>query len=105
MLEVDIAVNIYLDGTWKTHATWRGSSEPNANLCLRDVLSHEFGHFAGLEHVDYRPDRNDSSHNCSEWADYTMMTQNGGTPYKDCRRETLSCEDKWALHTLYHGEP
>lgn len=76
------------------------------NRCLRDVLCHEFGHFAGLNHVRYNSGISDRSTNCSEWEDYTMMTQDGNvTPYKDCRRESLANEDKWALHTLYHGEP
>ncbi len=59
------------------------------NHCMRNTLSHEFGHFAGLRDVYVTQ--------CSEYQRYTM---NGATN-QNHDKETLECEDKFALHHKY----
>lgn len=91
---------------YKNHDGYDEDRDGSTHKCTRDVLFHEFGHFAGLAHVRYNNENTDDRDtNCTEWQKYTMTTVYQGDWFTDCRRETLSEEDKWALHTLYHGEP
>lgn len=86
--ESDIMFNYYID--YVVHA--QIGSNPN-KYCLTAMAAHEFGHFAGLE--DARPGFCDT-----EYSKYTMYK----TPYKgtkNCKKETLECEDKFALHHTY----
>lgn len=80
--ECDIALNYYK--SWKVH------SEPltGSYYCMRNVLVHEFGHFAGMWDV---------YDSCSEYRPYTMY----GYCYQNHAYESLECEDKFALHHKY----
>ncbi len=92
MTEIDIMLNKYYD--WDLHG-----STSSTEVCLLNVLMHEMGHGAGLDHVEYDPDDPNQGHgNCSEWAHYTMRA---GSAENEHDKETLSCEDKWALLYTY----
>ncbi|MDE0184597.1 MAG: hypothetical protein OXP71_03955 [Candidatus Poribacteria bacterium] len=89
--EVDIGFNYYKD--WKTHA-----NKTDGYLCIRDTAAHEWGHAAGLKHVKYDPTKTSGIGNCPAWQDYTMHA--GASPNSH-DRESLACEDKWALDYKY----
>ena len=90
--EFDIAINYYYP--WKKH----GQSGTN-KYCLRDTLTHEFGHAAGLIDVLYRPTETSGIGNCPHWERYTMHGRSQG--HDTHGRESLECEDKWALWKKY----
>ena len=84
IIEADIQLNYYSPFT--THA-----NANNTTYCLRNTLTHEFGHWLGLG--DVRP-----QHECAEYQHYTMWQ----TPVKvNCDKESLSCEDIWGAKHLY----
>ena len=80
--EADIALNYYK--LWKVH------SQPltGSYFCMRNILVHEFGHFAGLWDV---------YDSCSEYPYYTMY----GYGAQNHAYESLMCEDEYALHYKY----
>ena len=93
ILEADIAFNYYRP--LKAH----GTGNPNdSKRCIRDVAAHEFGHFAGLVHVEYQTNVVSGEGNCPAWVDYTMHTSLGPNTHQ---REHLECEDKYALEHIY----
>ena len=81
--ENDLALNYYKK--WKKH----GQQLTGSYHCMRNTLTHEFGHFAGLRDV--------YTTQCSEYAHYTM---NGATA-QNHDKISLECEDKYALHYKY----
>ena len=84
IIEADIQLNYYLPFTTHANAT-------NDTYCLRNTLTHEFGHWLGLGDVK-------ESHNCDEYEHYTMWQP----PVKvNCDKESLSCEDIWGAKYLY----
>lgn len=92
IVEADIAFNYYR--SFKKHGT--GTSN-DGKTCIRDVAMHEWGHFAGLEHVTYTGS-NPGIGNCEAWKEYTMHTSRGPNTHG---RETIECEDKFALEHIY----
>lgn len=95
--EVDVVLNYYYDYT--NHAN--AGSYP-AYYCTLDVLCHEFGHQAGLMDVYYEPSGSDNKKWCTHYQHYTM---NGTSPGGEHFRETLRCEDKYALDQKYSFSP
>lgn len=91
MDEADIGFNYYKK--WKPH-----SSPAAGYFCLQDTAAHEWGHFAGLEHVSYRPWQTSGKGNCPAWSEYTMHLSHGPNTHG---RVTLACEDKYALDQKY----
>ncbi len=91
MKEADIGFNYYKPLN-------RHSGCTSTEYCIRDAATHEWGHFAGLEHVQYRANQQSGIGNCPHWVDYTMHTTRGANTHE---RETLECEDKWALDYKY----
>lgn len=89
--EVDIIVNYYKDFT--PHSVSEATKH-----CLLDVLTHEFGHMAGLKDVYYDPDEDPSPTNSPDYDHYTM---NGEGVVNEHFRESLNCEDKYALEDKY----
>lgn len=97
ILEVDMLLNYYLD--WTTHAN--RAANPTY-WCILEVATHEFGHGTGLEDVYYRPTGDDEDMWCHEYQHYTMNGEQagGGSHW----RESLRCEDKYAVDQKYsHG--
>lgn len=91
IIEADIGFNYY--------KFWRPHSNPGVGyFCIKDTAAHEWGHFAGLEHVQYNPNDTSGIGNCPHWVDYTMHTTLGTNTHE---RESLACEDKWALDYKY----
>ena len=83
--EADIAFNYYQP--LQAHATCQMNE-----YCLQATAAHEFGHFAGMDHVE-------TVDGCvSHHSNYTMWEQQsiGSRSLED-----LKCEDKWALHYTY----
>ncbi len=66
--------------------------------CIANVAAHEFGHFAGLRDVYYDPEREENSTNCSQYTEYTMF---GYASTFEHKKETLECEDIYALYLHY----
>ena len=86
--EADMAFNYYIN--YVVHAEIADNPD---SYCLKAMAAHEWGHFAGLE--DARPDFCDG-----QYTRYTMFkTPWSGTA--NCAKETLECEDKFALHHTY----
>ena len=85
--EADIALNYYK--LWRAH----GTPLTGSYYCMRNTLTHEFGHFAGLRDV--------YTSQCSEYAHYTM----NGAPAHNHDKEALACEDKYALEHKYGYQP
>lgn len=81
--EADIALNYYK--LWRAH----GTPLTGSYFCMRNTLTHEFGHFAGLRDV--------YDTQCSEYVHYTM----NGEPAHNHDKESLACEDKYALEHKY----
>ena len=97
ILATDICFNYYMN--WDVHGQV-GSDE----YCIRNTAAHEWGHFAGLRHVYYNPDYDDSRWNCPLYVDYTMYNQSGTNEHN---KEYIKCEDKYALklhYEIYLGE-
>ena len=93
--EFDIAVNYYKPFKQHSWSGWPDSSK----ACIKEVLTHEFGHAAGLEDVYYFSSRANAPDNSPDYAHYTM---NGWSdPLGTHWRESLNCEDKYALETKY----
>ena len=70
------------------------STHENASVttyCLRNTLTHEFGHWLGLGDLN-------STHNCSEYEHYTMWQL---PALGSCEKEDLACEDKWGAKHIY----
>lgn len=95
--EVDIVLNYYDDFVNHENA----GSYPTY-YCTLDVLTHEFGHQAGLKDVYYEPKGSDSSRWCKHYQHYTM---NGTSPGGEHFRVSLRCEDKYALDQKYSFSP
>ena len=96
--EMDILLNYYKDFT--THAN---RQQNPSHYCLLEVATHEFGHGAGLKDVYYEPSGTDSSKWCRDYRFYTM---NGHAPGGGSHwRESLRCEDKYALDQKYSYGP
>ena len=86
LIEVDIIFNYYIE--FNTHAAC-----DTDEYCIKATASHEFGHFAGLLHVE-------SIDGCNaEYSRYTMWKDQPTGPAVEY--ESLECEDKWALHYTY----
>ena len=86
--ESDIVINYRPN--WGTHA-----ENNSSKFCLRNTLTHEFGHFLRLEDLyDW--------HNCPDYEDYTMWGENPGAGQHG--RESLACEDKWVAQYMYGYE-
>ena len=91
--EFDIVLNYYKP--FKKHGNW---TTPLWH-CLLEVLTHEFGHAAGLDDVYFKPHPVPvTTYNAPDRAHYTMNgTFTRGTHF----RESLACEDKYALRAKY----
>ena len=92
MKEADMAFNYYDD--WSTHA-----DSDDDKFCIKDVATHEFGHTAGLDDVYYDSTKTSGEGNCPHWAAYTMHGKSDG--HDAHNKESLECEDKWALWRKY----
>ena len=91
--EVDIGLNYYK--AFRNHAQAVGTTY----ICLREIVVHELGHMAGLEDVYFDPDPNaPADRKCHDYEHYTM---NGDYVAGDHFRESLRCEDKYALDQKY----
>ena len=79
--EADIGFNYYapLD---------RHGYTDDSEYCIRDVATHEFGHWVVLEDVL-------EAHNCSAYEEYTMWEEGFTDEELAHIKETLRCEDKW----------
>ena len=95
IIECDIMINPYYD--WDLHGNTSSSEH-----CLLNTLTHEFGHLAGLEDVEYNPNNQSGEGNCPAWVDYTMHT---GASANEHDQEDLACEDKYALAYVYDALP
>ncbi len=93
IIEADIALNYYR--SFKKHGTGTNS---DGKTCVRDVALHEWGHFAGLEHVKYITTNTSGMGNCPHWSSYTMHMSHGPNTHD---RENIECEDKYALEYIY----
>ena len=62
--------------------------------CLRNVVTHEFGHFVKLQDVGYGSACDDGYQNYTMW----YSTSKG-----EDKKETLECEDKHGVYQMYHG--
>ena len=91
ILEKDIGFNYYHN--WKTHA-----GRAAGYYCIRNVAYHEFGHFVGLEDVDYDPDEDESRTNCEEYEEYTMFMWVEPNEHK---KISIECEEKYAMLQKY----
>lgn len=61
--------------------------------CLRNVITHEFGHFIRLRDADA------AGEDCDDYGDYTMFNDAGrGVHYQ----ESLACEDKYCAWYTYN---
>lgn len=94
IVEADIAFNYYRT-TLEKHSACTSSDH-----CVKDTAMHEWGHFAGLEHVEYKrgPSYSSGIGNCAAWEAYTMHKSLGPNTHD---RETIECEDKFALEHIY----
>ena len=91
--EFDILLNYYYD--WTHHAD---RYQNPTKYCTLDVLTHEFGHGAGLDDVYYEPGGSDREKWC---VDYRYYTMNGTSAGGEHFRTTLACEDKYAMYDKY----
>ena len=88
--DVDITLNYY--APFNRHG-YVGAGE----VCIREVMAHEWGHFAGLDHITVRQGIAD---NCTSiYIRYTMWAHIIGLQPHE--RESLECEDKYALYYIY----
>ena len=89
IIEQDMTFNYYKDYDRHHHTDY-------SEYCIYNVATHEFGHWVRLK--DLGP-----SHDCDNpYAQYTMWKPIGKDEHK---KESLRCEDKWALWYVYHGGP
>ena len=65
-------------------------------ICIREVATHEFGHWIFLEDLLASDDPNDP--HCWIYEEYTMW---GSIGYNEHDKETLRCEDKWGAYRTY----
>jgi len=80
IIEVDTIFNYY-----EPFAQHQTPGVPG-KYCLRNVATHEFGHWVRLNHV--------SKWDCPAYGAYTMSSDYGGT-FNYHEQEYLACEDKW----------
>lgn len=93
--ELDVGFNYYKD--FKKHG------QSGLYYRIKEIAVHELGHVAGLEDVYYDPDLPVSRTNSPDYAHYSM---NGHFPSKNTHwRESLNCEDKYALDQKYSYGP
>ena len=84
IIEVDLQLNYY--APLSTHA-----KDTDKTYCMRNTLTHEFGHWLGLG--DVKP-----QHQCDQYKHYTMWQPPSLTT---CDKEDLSCEDIWGAKHIY----
>ena len=88
--DVDIGINYY--APFDRH-DYVSSNE----VCIREVMAHEWGHFAGLGHITTAQA---SADDCGAiYIRYTMWAHMSGL--QPHARESLECEDKYALYYIY----
>ena len=85
IVEQDCGLNYYLD--WDDHG-----DTSSTELCVKNVMAHEFGHFVHL---------NDAPENVCNvtYKEYTMCCK---TKPDEHKKESLECEDIWALYKTYN---
>ena len=67
-------------------------SESPDRFCIKNVATHEFGHFVFLENVP--------KGKCDK--EYKAYTMYGKTQIGEHKKEDLRCEDQWGIHEMYH---
>ena len=86
-IECDTVFNYYL--SWVSH-----NSNSSAGHCIRNVATHEFGHWIYLKDVDYWQ--------TPAYSEYTMCNTPQLNPHGTHKRESLECEDKWGAWYTYN---
>ncbi len=89
--EADIIYNYY--HSFDTH-----TNVDSSEYCIQNIAAHEWGHFAGLRHVNYKSHLPISNTNCPEYVHYTMFATAGTGEHI---KESVSCEDELALKDHY----
>lgn len=71
---------------------------PSDKYCLRDTMTHEFGHFQRLKDLNDPSLPGVENADCQDYEHYTMWQ-----PLKLnwCHRESVECEDYWGQKQLY----
>jgi len=76
------------------------SSKGPGRVCIKEVATHEWGHFVKLKDITTTQLTNPP---CPRYAKYTMYT--GTPPINTHDRESVECEDQWGVFKKYGHIP